>query len=122
MTPPTTPSIIHKIRILYQDIYYISGKFSKRDKLGIHATIESLCIEILSLAIESAFSPKNLKLNILEKLRIKTNILKNLVRTEYEIKIIDMRTYIRISGQLVEISKMTNGWINFITEKESPKK
>lgn len=58
----------------------------------------------------------------MEKLRIKTNILKNLVRTEYEIDIIDMKTYLRISEQLVEISKMTNGWINFVTEKESPKK
>ena len=55
-------------------------------------------------------------------LRIKTNVLKNIVRTEYEIKVIDMRTYIRISEQLVEISKMTNGWINFVTEKELLKK
>ena len=84
--------------------------------------IESLCIEILSLAIETAFRPKNLKINCLETLRIKTNVLKNLIRTEYEIKIIDIKTYTRISGQLVEISKMTNGWINFVTEKESPLK
>lgn len=124
MSPPPhkQPSIIHKIRVLYQDIYCISGKFSKRDKLGIHAIVESLCIEILSLAIETAFSKANIKLGVLEKLRIKTNILKNLVRTEYEIDIIDMKTYLRISEQLVEISKMTNGWINFVTEKESPKK
>ena len=123
-TPPasTTPSIIHKIRVLYQDVYCISGKFSKRDKLGIHSIIESLCIEILSLAIESAFSPTNLKLDILQKLRVKTNVLKNIVRTEYEIKIIDMKTYLRISEQLVEISKMTNGWINFVNGKEPLKK
>jgi len=76
----------------------------------------------LSLAIESAFSPTNLKLDILQKLRIKTNVLKNLVRTEYEIKIIDTKTYLRISEQLVEISKMTNGWINFVTKKEPPEK
>ena len=81
-----------------------------------------MCIEILSLAIESAFRPKSVKLNSLEILRIKTNVLKNIVRTEYEIKVIDMRTYIRISEQLVEISKMTNGWINFVTEKELLKK
>jgi len=55
-------------------------------------------------------------------LRIKTNVLKNLVRTEYEIKIIDMKTYLRISEQLVEISKMTNGWINFVNGKETLKK
>jgi hypothetical protein len=58
-----------------------------------------------------------MKVGTLETLRIKTNVLKNLVRTEYEIKVIDTKTYLRISGQLVEISKMTNGWINFVTEK-----
>ena len=110
---------MHKIRILYADIYCTSTKFSKRDKLGIHAVIESLCIEILSLAIESAFTETNLKVNVLKKLRIKTNILKNLVRAEFEIKIIDLQTYLRISKQLVEVSKMTNGWKNFVTEKES---
>jgi hypothetical protein len=81
-----------------------------------------LCIEILSLAIESAFSSKNLKISVLEKLRVKTTVLKNLIRTEHEIRIIDLKTYVRISEQLVEISKMTNGWINFLTEKESSRK
>lgn len=81
-----------------------------------------MCIEILSIAIETAFRPKNMKTGILETLRIKTNVLKNLVRTEYEIKIIDMKTYLRISEQLVEISKMTNGWINFVNGKEPLKK
>ena len=53
----------------------------------------------------------------LEILRIKVEILKHLVRTEHELEIIDMKTYLRLSEQLIEISKMTNGWINFVTQK-----
>lgn len=118
-TPPgTTPSVIHKIRLLYSDIYCISKKFSKRDKLGLHATIENNCIEILSLSVEAAFKHKNNKLNTLENLRIKTEVLKNLIRAENEMGIIDLKTYVRISEQIVEISKMINGWIAFITQKE----
>jgi len=113
--------IIHAIRILHKDIYCTSNRFSKRDKLGIHATIESLCIEILSLAVESAFKPGYQKKITLESLRLKIEVLKHLVRTENELEIIDQRTYLRIEKQLVEISKMTNGWITYVTQKESSK-
>jgi len=71
----------------------------------------------MSLAIEAALKSKYTKLNILETLRIKTGVIQNLVRVENEVGILDLNSYVRISGQLVEISKMTNGWINFITEK-----
>lgn len=109
--------IIHDIRILYKDIYNISNRLAKNHKLGIHTTIEHKIIEILSLAIESAFKAKNLKQNILEKMRVDIEILKHLVRTENELGIIDMKTYIRISEQIIKISKMTSGWINYITQK-----
>ena len=121
MNPPTplddTLPIIHAIRILHKDIYGTSGKFSKRDKLGIHTTIESSCLKILSLAIESAFKPKHQKKISLEELRLKVEVLKHLIRTEHELGIIDVRTYLRLSEQIVEISKMTNGWLNFVTPK-----
>lgn len=73
---------------------------------------------MLSLAIEAAFKPKDRKLPVLEMLRIKTEVLKNLIRAEEEIGIIELKTYVRISEQAVEISKMVNGWIAFITQKE----
>lgn len=122
MTPPpdATLPVIHAIRILHKDIYGTSGTFSKRDKLGIHATIETLCIEVLSLAVESAFKPRYQKKIPLEILRIKIEVLKHLVRTEHELGIIDSKTYLRLGGQIVEISKMTNGWISYIAQKELP--
>jgi hypothetical protein len=77
-----------------------------------------LCVEVLSLAIESAFKARNNKKDSLEELRVRIEILKHLIRTEYELRIIDERTYLRVEKQVVEISKMTNGWISFITQKE----
>lgn len=81
--------------------------------------METLCIDILSLAVEAAFRPKHTKKDPLESLRLKIEVLKHLTRTEHEIEIIDNKTYLRLSEQMVEISKMTNGWINFVTQKES---
>ena len=115
MTPPpdNTPVIVHAIRILHKDLYCISGKLSKRDKLGIHAVVETQCVEILALAVSAAFKPRQQKLLPLESLRIKVEILKHLIRTEHELEIIDTKTYLRLSEQLIEISKMANGWINY---------
>lgn len=110
--------IINAIRILHKDIYCTSNKLSKRDKLGIHTLTETVCIEILSLAVEATFKPKYAKKDYLEALRVKVEILKHLIRTEHELEILDNKTYLRISEQIVEISKMTNGWINYLTQKE----
>lgn len=73
---------------------------------------------MLSLAIEAAFRAPNQKLPVLESLRVKTEVLKNLIRTEEEIGIIELKIYVRTSEKAVEISKMINGWITFITQKE----
>ncbi|MDD5318193.1 MAG: four helix bundle protein, partial [Candidatus Pacebacteria bacterium] len=100
-------------------IYIISAKLTKRDKLGLHTTVEDTCIEMLSLSIEAAFKSKLQKKTVLEFLRVRTEVLKHLVRTENEIHILDLKTYLRLSEQIVEISKMINGWITYITQKES---
>lgn len=73
---------------------------------------------MLSLSIEAAFQPKQDKVSTLNRLRLKTEVLKNLWRTEQELEIVDEKTYLRIAQATVEISKMTNGWIKSVTQKE----
>ena len=94
-------------------------KFSKKDKLGIHAVIEKTCLEILSLAVEASLKSKITKKESLESLRIKINILQNLVRTEHELGIIEQKSYLHLSTQTIEIGKMTNGWLTYINTKGS---
>jgi len=98
-------------------LYVASAKLSKRDKLGIHAIIEKTCIDILSLAIEASLKPKITKKESLEILRIKIGLLQNLIRTEYELEIIDQKRYLYLSSQTIEISKMANGWLNYVNTK-----
>ncbi len=75
------------------------------------------CAEVLGLAVEAAFKPKPQKFAPLESLRINIEILKHLIRTEHELEIIGAKTYLRLAEQSVEISKMANGWITFVTQK-----
>lgn len=114
MPPPDrTPSVILKIRLLHKEIYIVGQKLPKREKLGIHAEVEMFCIEILALAIEAAFRHQKQKIPVLGQLRVKIEVLKHIVRTEHECGILDERKYLRLSAQLVAISKETNNWIAY---------
>lgn len=110
------PILLH-IKQVYAALYQIGNKLPKRDKLGIHAEIERIVIELLSHAIRASFAPKPKKIEPLENVRILIETTKHLVRTEYELKIIDQKTYIRIEYMLVDASKMTNGWLKFLAPK-----
>lgn len=65
--------------------------------------------------ITASLSKKIDKLEPLTRVRTSLEILKHLVRIEYELKIIDIKTYVHVERLLVETSKMTNGWILYIT-------
>lgn len=71
----------------------------------------------MSLTIEAMFGQRQEKIVPLKLARIETEILKNLVRSEHELGIIDERTYMRVSAVLVEISKMISGWIGYVAQK-----
>lgn len=104
---------------MHKDIYSIGQKLSKRDKLGIHATIEKYCVELFSVTIAAAFDRGQSKLASLKVARIRSQVLANLLRTEYELGIIKEKIYLHLSAQLVEVAKMLNGWITYQTQKES---
>ncbi|MEK9151015.1 MAG: four helix bundle protein [Patescibacteria group bacterium] len=56
------------------------------------------------------------KREILEHVRVSLETLKHLVRIEYEHNIIPEKSYIEIAALLIETSKMTNGWIKYLTQ------
>ena len=86
--------------------------------MGIHAEVEKTTLQLLSLSIEAAFTRKDLKPKILESARVHGEVLKNIVRTEHELEVIDERTYLRLSETLVGISKDVSNWINYLTQKK----
>ena len=121
-TPPRASSdisIIHSIKQVYANIYLSGNKLAKRDKLGIHAHIEKIALESMSDIVRAQFSGKSEKLATLESVRISLEVLKHLLRMEYEIKIVDEKTYIRISALLIATSKQANGWIKYLTQNPS---
>ena len=87
----------------------------KRDRFGLHLKIEHLCVEILEQAIVATLEQKENKKPILQSLRIKIEVAKRLIRTAHELNIIQRKTYFDLQMKLQEISKMTNGWIRYLS-------
>ena len=88
----------------------------KRDHFGIHQKIENITLEMLELIISAALQDRNNKINLLNSARIKIEVLKRIVRTAYELNIIKQNKYLELENDLIEISKMANGWIRYLTK------
>ena len=108
--------IIHDISEFYSEIYKIGSQLSKHNKLGLHAKIESLCLVILELSIKSALSARDKKIDMIREIRIKTEVIKRLVRVSNSLKIIDDKKYIFLQGKLQEISKQATSWQEYLTQ------
>jgi hypothetical protein len=109
--------VVHKIYELYKKIYTISSQIPKKDRLGIYAKIENICLQIIDLIFTASLEIKNHKLNPLNSARVKIELLKRLIRISQELNIISSKKYIELEIDLQEISKMTNGWIKYLLKK-----
>lgn len=124
MTPPHPGSsfniiLLHKIDEFYKKIYFLSSKIGKRDRFGIYLKLENITLEVLDLSLTASFELRQNKLPLLYSSRIKIEVLKRLFRIMHELTIIDRDKYIEFESELIEISKMTNGWIKYL--KENPR-
>ena len=108
--------LIHVVKEVYARAYQIGNTLPKRDKLGIHTQVEELILEILRYVIQACFSKKESKIESLEITRVLLEVLKHLIRTEYELHIIKENQYIQLESCAVEASKMANGWIKYIAQ------
>lgn len=110
---------MHKISELYKIIYQNSKKLNKADKLGIRAKTEQVCLNCLHLSTEAAFLPREEKMSVVKKLKIEIEILKQLIRLEMELNIINEKVYLTFQEKLQEISRMASGWINYLQKRTS---
>jgi len=81
--------------------------------------MEKEFLKTFSLLISASIQSKQEKIYSLKEARLQIEVLKQLVRAEYEIKIISEKIYLQIELKLQEISKMTNGWLKY-SETQNP--
>ena len=98
-------------------MYQVNIQINKRDRFGIMLKIENNCLGLLESSIIASYLPKNEKISSLKILRVKIELLKQLVRLTKELNIINDKKYLDWSGRLIEISKMSNSWLNWATKE-----
>jgi len=77
--------------------------------------LETHILAIIEFGAEATFLARTEKLPLLLSLRRQAEVAKRLVRICGELKIIKPAKYIELSADLQQISKMTNGWIKFLS-------
>lgn len=97
-------------------LHTAGNTLSKRDKLGIHVHIEELALNLFDEIISATLLPKVRKIPFLENARLDIEKMKHLVRMEYEMKIISEKSYISLESELIEASKMINGWLKYASK------
>lgn len=110
--------LVHKITQFYKNIYCLGKNLPKKDRFGLFSKIEETTLGCLKLSIEAALSAREIKLPILQKIKIEVEVIKRLVRLAQELNIINTKTYLSLEEQLQEISRMTTGWIKYLDKKE----
>lgn len=106
---------MHKIYEFYKKIYLLSPKFPKKDRFGIYLKIEDATLELFNLVITVSLEKRTSKLNFLHPARIRTEVLKRLLRLCDDLRIVENNRYIELEEDLQEISKMINGWIKYLS-------
>ncbi len=85
---------------------------SKRYTLG--QKTDQITLDIIELTITAGYLPREQKLPVLQKISIKLDLLKILLRIAWETKNFNNNRYQLLTSQLIEIGKMLGGWIKTV--------
>jgi len=103
--------IFHRAYEVYKlfDQFLIIFPKGKRYTLG--QKIDQNLLEIIELIITAGYLPQEQKLPVLQKVSIKLDLVKILLRLANETKCMDNNKYQQIIPNILEIGKMLGGWI-----------
>lgn len=103
--------ILKKLHELYKIFLELRKLVPKADRHTIYERSEQTLLDTIELLFHAGYAKSNTKGIILEKASVKLNLLRFLVRTMKETKILDMKKYIRLQELIDEIGRVLGGWI-----------
>ena len=68
----------------------------------------------MELALSASYKPRSIKNDILIKMSDKIDLLKIVVRLAHETKSVSTEKYITLEQKIIEIGRITGGWIKSI--------
>jgi hypothetical protein len=71
-------------------------------------------LEIIELTLAAIYSPREMKGKIISSASDKIDLIKHLVRIAYEIRSVDLKAYLILEKEVLEIGKMCGGWLKSV--------
>jgi len=108
--------IFKKAYELTKKLYELRGTVPKHDRYALWQRCENLVLEILEGILLASQLRKSQKLEPLEHVSVKLNVLRVFLRLAKDLKIMDLKKYALIEEMVDEIGRMLGGWIKSTRE------
>lgn len=108
--------IFKKAYDLTKKLYELRGTVPKHDRYALWQRCENLVLEILEGILLASQLRKTQKLEPLEKVSVKLNVLRVFLRLAKDLKIMDLKKYSLLEETVDEIGRMLGGWIKSTRE------
>lgn len=103
-------SIIQRVKEGYLIWINISPHIAKGQRYSIGTRIENKFLDLLEISYVTYFTEKDKKLLKINDCVLTLNILKFLIHTSWEAKLISHKQYTEVAIKLAEVGKMFGGW------------
>lgn len=103
--------ILKKVYEFYKTFRGYHATIPKQDRYTIWQRCENLILDIIEGMLLASQTYKGDKLQTLEKVSSKLDLLRVLVRFMKDMKIIDNKKYVALQEPIDEIGRMLGGWI-----------
>jgi len=108
--------IFKKAYELTKKLYELRGTVPKHDRYALWQRCENLVLEILEGILLASQLRKPQKLQPLEQVSVKLNVLRVFIRLAKDLKIMDLKKYGFLEEMIDEIGRMLGGWIKSTRE------
>jgi len=106
--------ILTKLSESYKLWHDFLAKFPRLSRFTVGAKIDNLFTDCLELALLAGYAARGEKLQIIQRLSNKLDLLKFFLKIAWEIRALDINKYTNVSNQLVATGKMLGGWLNML--------
>lgn len=111
--------ILIKLKVVYILWQQYLTTFPKTSRYTIGNKIDMLLIEIIEAVNVAVFLDKQNKLPYIKLGIKKLDTTKIFIQISWEIKAVDTKKYMELSGKIFEIGKMLGGWHNQVIKQNS---
>jgi len=120
LPPPNASAplpVLETISAAYKQWHQMLPHLPRLSRYTLGVKIDSQFIEIAEILLVAGFAGREQKLPLLQKASVKLDVLKWLLQTAWELKVVSNVQYGQLARSIVSAGKMIGGWIKSLMEE-----